>query len=53
MFEYCNSIMDLPDIFKWNVSNVINMSNLFYQCWSIKSFPNISKWNTSNVENMS
>ena len=47
MFYKCYNI---PDISKWNTSNVINMSYMFNQC---KDIPDISKWNTSNVINMS
>ena len=53
MFNGCNSLISLPDISKWNTSNVIDMSGMFSECNSIISLPNISKWNTSNVENMS
>ena len=41
-----------PNISKWNVSNVINMNNIFGICKSLKSLPDISKWNTENVTNM-
>ena len=39
MFKGCNSLISLPDISKWNTSNVNNMSNMFYGCNSIKSLP--------------
>jgi len=47
MFYRCYNI---PDISKWNTSNVTDMSYMFYRCYNI---PDISKWNTSNVNNMS
>ena len=47
MFYECK---DLPDISKWNTSNVNNMSAIFYDC---NNLPDISKWNTSNVTDMS
>ena len=53
MFYNCESLISLPDISKWNTSNVINMSYIFYDCKSLKSLPDISKWNTNNVTNMS
>ena len=42
----------LPDISKWDVSNVINMDNLFAVCKSLKVIPNILKWNIEKVERM-
>ena len=53
MFNYCSSLLSLPDISKWDTSNVTNMSWSFYNCSSLSSLPDISKWNTSNVINMS
>ena len=46
MFFVCNN---LPDISKWNTSNVTDMSYMFYEC---KDLTDISKWNTSNVINI-
>ena len=53
MFYGCESLITLPDISKWNTSNVTKMTNMFYGCKSLKSLPDISKWNTSNVNDMS
>ena len=53
MFCGCKSLSSLPDISKWDTSNVNNMSYMFYWCSSLSSLPDISKWNTSNVNNMS
>ena len=47
MFYSCKNI---PDISKWDTSNVTNMSHMFYSC---KNIPDISKWDTSNVTDMS
>ena len=49
IFGYCLSLTSLPDISKWNTSNVTNMSGMFFGCISLTSLPEISKWNTSNV----
>ena len=46
MFISCKNI---PDISKWDVSNVTNMRCMFSDCINL---PDISKWNTSNVNNM-
>jgi len=53
MYYNCYSLKSLPDISKWNTSNVNNMSYIFYNCNSLISLPDISKWNTSNVNKMS
>ena len=53
MFDDCKSLSSLPDISKWNTSNVTDMSGMFRYCNSLSSLPDISKWNTSNVTDMS
>ena len=53
MFSGCNSLISLPDISKWNTSNVKEMSSMFLGCNSLILIPDISKWNTSNVKEMS
>ena len=52
MFYKCNSLISLPDISKWNTSNVNYMSWMFYECNSLISLPDISKWNTSKVNDI-
>ena len=51
MFDNCKSLLALPDIYKWDTSNITNMAWMFSNC-SLLSLPNISKWNISNVTNM-
>ena len=41
------------DISDWDVSNVTNMSYMFYVCKELKSVGDISKWDVSKVINMS
>ena len=53
MFYGCSSILSLPDISKWNINNVKNMSYMFNGCSSLICIPDISKWNTNNATNMS
>ena len=55
MFYNCESLLSLPDISKWNISNVTDMSYMFswYKSLTSSSLPGISKWNTSNVTDMS
>ena len=47
MFDKCYI---LPDISKWDTSNVNNMTGIFSCCQDI---PDISNCDTSNVNNMS
>ena len=47
MFYNCSSLSSLPDISKWNTSNVNYMSDMFYRCYSLISLPDLSKWNTN------
>ena len=53
MFYECSSLLSLPDLSKWNTSEVQDMSYLFFGCNSLKSFPAVLNWNTSNVQNTS
>ena len=53
MFRGCNSLLSLPDISKWNTSNVNDMSGMFYECNSLISLPDISNWNLCRVISMS
>ena len=39
----------MPDISKWNLSNIININGLFAGCLSLKELPDISKWNLNNI----
>ena len=41
------------DISDWDVSNVTNMSSMFFDCWQLKSVGDLAKWNVSNVTNIS
>ena len=52
MFMACNSIELLPNISKWDTSNVTNIEGMFALCNSLKSYPDLSNWNTSNIINM-
>ena len=49
-FYQCVSLKDLPDISKWDTSNVISMEYMFYKCESLLLLPDISKWNVSKVK---
>jgi surface protein len=49
MFAGCRSLESLPNISKWDTSNVINMSWMFAGCRSLNLLPDISKWDISKV----
>ena len=40
------------DISDWDVSNVTDISGLFYACYELKSIGDLSKWDVSKVESM-
>ena len=50
IFEYTR--FKYIDISDWNVSNITNMSYMFYYCEELESVGDISKWDVSNVTNM-
>ena len=52
MFSDCLSLESLPDISKWNTTNVTDMSLMFSGCKTLESLPDISNWNTTNVKNI-
>ena len=50
-FPYCASLKEMPDISKRNISNVNDMTDMFYLLY--KEFPDISKRNTKIFNNVS
>ena len=52
LFKGCSSLKSLPDISKWNTSNVTKMDNIFADCKNLLKLPDISKWNTAKVNSM-
>ena len=52
MFSYCSSLIQLPDISKWNIINVKNMSEMFSYCSSLPKISNISLWNINYKANI-
>ena len=49
LFDYCESLLEVPDISELDISNVIKLNHLFYYCSSLQSIPDISNWKTFNV----
>ena len=50
-FANCSSLTTIPQMNKWNVTNITDMSNMFYESPLFNQ--DISNWNVSNVTNMS
>ena len=46
-------LFEITSITNWDTSNIIDMSNLFYNCTLLKTIPDISNWDTSNLTNIS
>ena len=53
IFNGCNSLKYLPNIYEWKTNYIKKMTGIFRNCNSLKSLPDISKWDTKNVTNMS
>ena len=51
MFNNCNSLVSLPDISKWDTSNVKNMKRMYNNCNSLMNLPDTSNFNTSEESN--
>ena len=49
MFNNCENLKSLNNIFKWNVSNVYDMSYMFCGCTSLKYLGKLSKWNIAKL----
>ncbi len=50
MFAKCSSLIKIPDISIWNVSNVNKMNKIFDGCENLIYFPDISKWKLINMD---
>ena len=48
MFSECMLLQSLGDLSNWDVSNVKNISGMFFNCKSIQTL-DLSGWDTSNV----
>ena len=52
IFSRCSSLCQLPDISKWDTSNVIYMNGMFSLCISLSFLPDILKWDFDNVNSI-
>ena len=53
IFYNCPLLTTIPDISRWNISNVTTLGGMFFNCSSLISLPDISNWNTNKIENIS
>ena len=53
LFAQCSLLKSIPDISKWNISKIKNISYIFFRCLSLVQLPDISKWNKkSKIRNI-
>ena len=52
MFSECYSLSLLPDISKWNISNIKFMGGMFSNCISLLFIPDISKLDIKKTNDM-
>ena len=41
LFNFCYSLLSIPDISKWNIQNVESISRLFDHCSKLTSLPDM------------
>ena len=46
-FENCISLITIPNISNWDISNHTKINRMFYNCSSLISLPDISNWKCS------
>jgi surface protein len=52
VFYNCCNLTSIGDLSNWQVGNVTNMRDMFWECHSLESL-NLSNWDTSNVTTIS
>ena len=50
LFNYCEKLLNLPNISIWDTSNVKNICRMFYGCSGLLSVLDISKWDTKMLK---
>ena len=53
MFFECPTLFSIKNMYKWDTTNLTDISYMFYGCELLKDLDGISKWNTSNIKDMS
>ena len=49
LFYGLSYITNLPDISKWNTSNITDMNSMFSKCNNLSYLSDISKWNIKKM----
>ena len=49
IFSHCKLLKALPNISKWKLKNVVDMTQMFFSCESLNALPDISKWKTNHL----
>ena len=52
LFNSCTSLLCLPDISKWDTSNLEYIDRMLEDCISLSYLPDISKWNVVKIRSM-
>ena len=50
IFSHCSKLSSLPDISKWNISNVNDISEMFFNCDDLLSMKDDAKVNKEQVK---
>ena len=48
MFNYCSNLSDIRPLEKWDVSNCIDFSSMFYGCKSLSDLKPLEAWKIQN-----
>ena len=52
LFSRCSKLTNLPDISKWDISNLKNINGMFFNCLSLTTIPDLSNWKSNNNINI-
>ena len=53
MFREATSLSNVNALSNWDISNVTDLSNMFYGATSLSDVSGLANWNTGSVTNMS
>ena len=51
MFHNCKKLSNITSLGNWNVKNVTNMNDIFYDC-ELSNISSLNNWDVSNVTSM-
>ena len=52
MFHNCPLLSSIPNISKWEIKGVEDITEMFYNCSSLSSLPDISKWIIKDISQL-